>query len=73
MTTKASRPLPVLSSEGLGPLYAERDHVAQGDYYTRHVSAMTGESLHAKSAIAAELAHRDMESERLRVALAAFL
>ena len=55
-------------SEGLGPLYAQRDHVAQGDYYTRHVSAMTGEKLHAKSAIAAELAHRDIEIETLRKA-----
>jgi len=53
-------------SEGLGPLYAERDYMAQGTYYTRHVSAMTGEGLHAKSAIAAELAHRDMEIEKLR-------
>lgn len=52
------------------PLYAERDHAAQGDYYTRHVDAMTREGLHAKSAIAGELAHRDMEIERLRVTLA---
>lgn len=41
-------------------LYSVRDHQAQGDYYLRHVSAMTGEGLHAKSAIAGELAHRDM-------------
>lgn len=53
--------------------YADRDHRAQGDYYLRHVSAMTGDGLHAKSAIAGELAHRDMvidaqaaEIERLR-------
>jgi chromosome segregation ATPase len=46
-------------------LYAERDHVTLGEHYTRHVSAMTGEALHAKSAIAAELAHRDAEIERL--------
>lgn len=51
--------------------YAPRDHMAQGDYYVRHVSAMTAEGLHNKSAIAAELAHRDMEIERLRAALAA--
>lgn len=57
-------------------LYAVRDHQAQGDYYLRHVSAMTGEGLHAKSAIAGELAHRDMvidaqaaENTRLRAAL----
>lgn len=51
--------------------YADRDHMALGDYYTRHVSAMTGEGLHSKSAIAAELAHRDAEIDRLRAALAA--
>jgi hypothetical protein len=58
-------------SEGLGPLYAERDHVAQGELFVRHMSAMTGEGLHAKSAIAAELAHRDMEIQMLRAALGA--
>jgi chromosome segregation ATPase len=52
-------------------LYAERDHITQGEYYLRHVSAMTGEGLHAKSAIAAELAHRDMQIDQLRAALAA--
>jgi hypothetical protein len=31
----------------------------------KHVSAMTGEKLHSKSAIASELAYRDMEIERL--------
>jgi hypothetical protein len=46
-------------------LYAKRDTMAQGEHYLRHVSAMTGESLHAKSAIAAELAHRDIELQRL--------
>lgn len=46
--------------------YAERDIIAQGDYYTRHISAMTGEDLNSKSDIAAELAHRDMEIDRLR-------
>ena len=69
MTTEDDRRVVSALSEGLGPLYAERDHVGQGDYYTRHVSAMTGEKLHAKSAIAAELAHRDIEIERLRAAL----
>ena len=48
--------------------YAVRDHVEQKEHYVRHVSAMTGEGLHAKSAIAAELAHRDIEIERLRAA-----
>ena len=51
--------------------YAKRDPDAQGIHYTNHVSAMTTEGLHAKSAIAAELAHRDIEIERLRAALAA--
>ena len=31
----------------------------RGGYYFRHVSALTGEGLHSKSAIAAELAYRD--------------
>lgn len=49
--------------------YAERDHWEQdkaGGYYCRHVSAMTAEGLFAKSDIAAELAHRDMEIDRLK-------
>lgn len=45
-------------------LYAERDIIEQGDHYSRHVSAMTGEGLHSKSAIAAELAHRDIQLEQ---------
>ena len=49
--------------------YAQRDHRALGEHYLRHVSAMTGEGLHAKSAIAAELAWRDAEIERLRAAI----
>jgi hypothetical protein len=35
-------------------------------YYSRHVAAMTEEGLHSKSDIAAELAFRDKEMERLR-------
>lgn len=46
--------------------YAERDHVAQGEHYLRHVDAMTTEGLHRKSAIAAELAHRDIVIEQLK-------
>lgn len=46
--------------------YAERDLDAIGEHYAKHVSAMTLEGLHAKSAIAAELAWRDAEIERLR-------
>lgn len=41
-------------------LYADRDIVAQGAIYVTHVMAMTKEGLHAKSDIAAELAHRDI-------------
>lgn len=43
--------------------YKERDPMAldaAGGYYFRHVSAMTGEKLHSKADIAAELGHRDM-------------
>lgn len=50
-------------------LYGERDIMAQGDHYIKHVMAMTGEGLHNKSAIAAELAHRDIEIERLKAEL----
>ena len=48
--------------------YAVRDHMALGEHYVRHVSAMTGEGLHSKSAIAAELAWRDAEIATLRQA-----
>lgn len=47
-------------------LYAERDMLQQGDYYFNHLSAMTAEGLYLKSSIAAELAHRDIEIDRLR-------
>ena len=47
-------------------LYAERDIIEQGKHYSQHTSAMTGEGLHSKSDIAAELAHRDIEIERLQ-------
>lgn len=46
--------------------YADRDHMAQGNYYMRHLMAMTAEGLHSKSDIAAELAHRDMVIDELR-------
>jgi hypothetical protein len=45
--------------------YAERDTEALAEHYFRHVLAMTAEGLHEKSAIAAELAWRDAEIERL--------
>ena len=37
-----------------------------GGYYGRHVSAMTSEGLHRKSAIAAELGYRDSVIDALR-------
>jgi hypothetical protein len=49
--------------------YADRDHMEldrDGNYYIRHVAAMTKEGLHAKSDIAAELAWRDREIDRLK-------
>jgi hypothetical protein len=45
--------------------YAERNHRALGEYYLRHVDAMTAEALHDKSAIAAELAIRDQRIRAL--------
>ena len=49
--------------------YADRDIIAQGEVYTKHVSAMTTEGLHDKSDIAAELAHRDIAIESLEAEL----
>lgn len=52
--------------------YAERDIESldeAGGFYSRHVSAMTGEGLHTKSSIAAELGHRDMVISDLLEAL----
>ena len=40
--------------------YAERNIELMEQFYTRHVAAMTDEGLHSKTAIAAELAHRDI-------------
>ncbi|WP_339118899.1 hypothetical protein [Halomonas sp. BMC6] len=53
--------------------YSQRDIMAldrQGNYYSRHLSAMTGEQLHDKSDIAAELAWRDAKIDQLRAHLA---
>lgn len=47
-------------------LYARRDHRALGDHYIRHVDHMTSEGLHSKSAIAAELAWRDSQIQKLQ-------
>lgn len=57
---------------GSNNLYAERDIEALdtfGGLYSKHVSAMTSESLHSKAAIAAELGYRDMLIAELVVAL----
>lgn len=53
-------------------IYKNRDIEDQGHYYSGHVAAMTGEGLHSKSAIAAELAHRDMEIDRLKERLSIY-
>ena len=50
-------------------LYADRDPEALGEHYMRHIDRMTVEGLHSKSAIAAELAHRDAEIAALRKAV----
>ena len=47
-------------------LYAQRDHTALGEYFTDHMEGLTAEGLRAKSAIAAELAHRDLMIDTLR-------
>jgi hypothetical protein len=50
--------------------YRERDIEAldvAGDFYVRHVSAMTAEGLHDKMDIAAELAYRDYRIHNLEV------
>lgn len=64
MTTSKPRERPII-------LYAKRDAESLGEHYTRHVAAMTAEGLHDKSDIAAELAWRDAEIERLRARLRA--
>ena len=53
--------------------YAERDLMALGEYYTRHVDATTREGLRAKTDIAAELAHRDMLIDKLADSLEGLL
>lgn len=44
-----------------------RDLDKKGNYYSRHIDAMTREKLHGKAEIAAELAHRDMVIDTLKV------
>ncbi len=43
-----------------------------GEYYSRHVEAMTAEGLHSKSDIAIQLGWRDREIDRLRPAVGAW-
>lgn len=53
-------------------LYAERDIEGldeDGNFYFKHVMAMTAESLHGKSAIAAELGYRDSKIVELQARL----
>ena len=45
------------------------EQLDEGGYYTRHIYAMTQEGLYSKSDIAAELAHRDLQIDMLRLAL----
>ena len=47
-------------------LYARRDPIGQGEFYTNHLMAMTAEGLHEKSDIAKELAHRDIQIYKLQ-------
>lgn len=45
------------------------EQLDEGGYYTRHIYAMTHEGLYSKSDIGAELAHRDLQIDMLRLAL----
>lgn len=60
----------VVNREAGKQLYDRRQTEDLGDYYTRHIDAMTGEGLHSKSAIAAELAVRDRQIDFLLTMLA---
>ena len=54
-------------------LYADRDIMwldELGNHYSKHVQAMTAESLHSKSDIAAELAFRDVSIAILKQRIA---
>lgn len=53
------------------PIYAERNHMKQGNHYAKHVCHMTAEGLHDKSEIAGELAHRDIVIERQQAEIGA--
>jgi len=67
--TDAPPHTPAQGGRGEEPMrrYDNRDPAALEPYYSWHVQAMTEEGLHAKSAIAAELAFRDAEITALRL------
>ena len=53
-------------------LYGDRDIFQldeDGEYYAQHIGAMTGEKLHRKSDIAAELGFRDRQIDQLKSVL----
>ena len=53
-------------------LYGSRDPMEldkAGNYYCKHLMAMTAEDLHSKSDIAMELGHRDKLIDEIKVAL----
>jgi hypothetical protein len=52
-------------NEVIVKLYCKRNPIEQGMYYLLHIQAMTAEDLHSKADIAKELAHRDIEINRL--------
>jgi phage shock protein A len=54
-------------------LYEKRNAATLEPYYTRHVAAMTAEGLHDKGDIAAELAYRDQQIEKVTASLEASL
>ena len=51
-------------------LYGHREEGTESDFYIQHVMAMTGEKLHSKAEIAAELAYRDQRIAELEAQLA---
>ena len=55
--------------------YAERDSRKldrMGNYYCKHIEAMTTEGLHSKAAIAGELAYRDARIDQLEKVMKEF-
>ena len=47
-------------------LYDTRDTIEQGNWFVAHMHHMTTENLRSKAEIAAELAHRDIQIEKLK-------